>query len=137
MKNLQAVKYVAAKHPASENGTAADGVTIDTLGYHQLAIIVQAGAVGANMDSLKVQYSDNGSSWTDVTGGAFTAPTTAAANTVAAGFFTIPQYRYYRVQSDAGASATLLSALAILSDPEEAPQTATERGLGQQLIVTV
>ncbi len=132
---LQNVKFAAAKHPASENGTAADGVTIDTLGYHSLTVIVQAGAVGANMDSLKMQNSDDGSTWGDVTNGAFTAPTTSAANTVAAGFFTVPAKRYYRVQSDAGASVTLLSALAILQRANQSPETATERGLGQQIIL--
>lgn len=135
MKVLQSVKFAVAKHPASENGTAADGVTIDTLGFNQLAIIVQGGAIGANMDSLKVQSSPDNSSWTDVTSGAFTAPTTAAANTILGGFFITPATRYYRVQSDAGASATLLSALAILADANEEPQTATERGLGQQIIL--
>lgn len=131
----QSVKFVQAKNPISESGTAADGIAIDTKGYHSLAIIVQAGAIGANMDSLKVQSSPDNSSWTDVTSGAFTAPTTAAANTILAGFFIKPAERYYRVQSDAGASATLLSAIAILGDAEEAPQTATERGLGQQIIL--
>lgn len=87
---------------------AVNGATIDTQGYRRAAALFNTSPTGAGTTSAcKLQDSPDGTTWTDVTGGAFTQGTTAAGNTVQ--FLNIDlayRQRYIRlVHTGAGAAA--------------------------------
>lgn len=139
MKNsLAYMKIVPTIVPQSANGTAVDGTGVDTSGFNTISVLFSAGAIGAaDMDGVKIQHSDNNSTWADVTGGAWTAPTQTDDNKVwlaciAAGG---TLRRYVRVQADPGAVATLIAAYVFLADANQMPDSNTERGVAQTLTI--
>jgi hypothetical protein len=138
MIDMQNVKFQKMIVPIDNTGATATDVEVDTLGYDYLTVIVQLGNVAANMTALKLQESDvTGSGEADFTGGAFTAPTAAAGdNDVLVAFVDLrKRKRFISIVATAGAGATLISAIGILSRAEVTPTSATERGIDEQLIV--
>lgn len=136
MDFLQTVKFAKMLAPISGNATAYTTTAVDCIGWGRATILVMLGVIGADMDSLKVQESNDDSSYADVTGATFTAPTTAAS----AGLMracSIPlrgsHRRYLKLVADPGASATLCAAVCILSEGVNSPTSATEAGLEEWL----
>jgi uncharacterized protein YdbL (DUF1318 family) len=137
MIHLQNAKFQKMIVPIDANGTTVTDTEVDTLGYDYLTVIVQIGVISANMTALKLQESDSsGSSEADFTGGAFTAPTAAGGdNDVLVAFIDLRRRkRYISIVATAGANATLISAIGILSRAEVTPTSATERGIDEQII---
>lgn len=138
MIDLQNCKFQKMIVPIDTTGATATDVEVDTLGFDYLTVIVQLGNVAANMTALKLQESDTtAASEADFTGGAFTAPTAAAGdNDVLVAFVDLrKRKRFISIVATAGAGATLISAIGILSRAEVTPTSATERGIDEQLIV--
>jgi hypothetical protein len=138
MIHPQNYKFQKMIVPIDANGTTVTDTEIDTLGFDYLTVIVQMGNVNANMTALKLQESDaSASGEADFTGGAFTAPTAAGGdNDVLVAFVDLrKRKRYISIVATAGAGATLISAIGILSRTEVTPTSATERGVDEQLIV--
>lgn len=141
MKTLQNCKFGISINPVSINAATATKVAFDLQSggpYLELAVVVQNGAVGADMTSLKVIESTASdlSGATDVTNATFTNPTTAGVgpNTVRVAFVPMggPRKRYIGVTATAGAGATLISALYI-GVPGQMPNNATEVGVTEAL----
>jgi len=86
---------------------------------------------------VKLQESDDNSTWVDITGAAFTAPTDTDDNKMWACFVekSGARQRYVRVVSDPGAAATLFAAVIILECLEQSPNTATEAGLAERKFI--
>lgn len=138
MIHPQNYKFQKMIVPIDANGTTVTDTEVDTLGFDYLTVIVQLGNVAANMTTLKLQESDSsGASEADFTGSAFTAPTAAGGdNDVLVAFVDLrKRKRYISIVATAGAGATLISAIGILSRAEVTPTSATERGVDEQLIV--
>lgn len=132
----QTCKFVQMLAPIVGNDTAYTCTAVDCVGWGRATIVVSVGAIAINMDSLKIQESNDDSTYVDVSGLTFTAPTTAAyAGTVVVG--TLPlrgsHRRYLKPVADPGVGDTLLSILCILSEPINSPTTATEAGLKEWL----
>lgn len=158
MKTTQSVKYVQAIAPAAIlDAAAATSYVIDTKGWDYASIIVNIGATDVAMAGLKIQEADSSSNSTtlvtasDVTGlvygtstlpaedGGTTSalPTDAADNTLYAFHIDLTKRkRYLQVSLTAGngLAGTYADAIAILSQGEEMPSTASERGLAANLI---
>lgn len=141
----QAQKVVVVTPPAAivDNATVATTV-IDTLGYDYCDIYVVIGATDIAMAALKLQESnESGSGFADIDGADFSSdaalPSATADNTVVAFHVNLAgaRKRYLDVVATGGdgAAGAFFTILAVLSRGKEAPNSATERGLGQELFV--
>lgn len=143
MKHLQNTKLVGITPPAAIVDNAAFTTnSIDTKGFRYALVVVYFGAMDIAMAALKLRESDDDSTYSDVTGGDFssagTLPSATADNTFVAWFVDLKgKKRYLDVNATGGDGTvgTFMTAFALLSNAEEFPNTATERGLGQQLFV--
>lgn len=143
MINSQASKFVAITPPAaiSDNATLTTA-SIDTKGWDYCDIIVHFGAMDIAMAALKLQQSDDDSSYADVTGGDFsvsgTLPSGTADNTFVGWHVNlVGKKRYLDVVATTGdgAAGTYVTIFAILSRAEQMPSSASGRGFGQELFV--
>jgi hypothetical protein len=125
-------------HPVSLNSAAGTTAAIDTKGWRHLRIVVNLGAVGGAATVFRLQESnDDGSAdaYVDITGmvaagttGDTRLPQTTDANKpVIFDLSLLGRDRYIDFQITSGAT-TVVSATAILSRGEQAPDTATEKG---------
>ena len=138
MHFLQACDYSLTLAPADLSGVSGTLITpLDTTKGTQAAFIVLIGNLAADASALKVQESDSGSgSWTDVTGGAWTAPLAASGDNKVYvwlgdkvnGAWT---KRYLQVLATGGAGATLLGCAGIVGT---APMIGAPTGTAQTLI---
>lgn len=104
---------------------AADGITVDTLGFNSVAFAVSTGAIVSAGDfGVKIQESDaSGSGFTDATAVTTNAPATlAAASSYKLGYHGFK--RYVRLQlTTAGGTSIALGATAILGHAASKPVT--------------
>lgn len=128
--------------PVDTNGTTTNGPSFDLAalggGFREVACIVSIGNIAANATTLKIQESNDNSTWTDVTGGGFTAPTAAAGdNTIRVAVVTTggARNRYVRVTATGGAGATVISAVWVGLGATQSPNSATERNVSEYLFV--
>jgi hypothetical protein len=140
--------------PVSANAGAFTSNVIDCLGYSYLEIIVQFGAIGADVTVLKVQEADAKSSATALTSGANVSGTVVGTDLTDAGAtsalpttasdankfwkFEIDlrgRKRYQQIQVTAGAGATLCAAVAELSRAANVPVSAADKGAAAVLRV--
>lgn len=142
MISLQDCKFVNVTSPAAITDNASYTTNeIDTVGYDYVTIIWQLGATDIAMTALKVQESDtSGSGFADITGATFAGslPSATDDNKLYAFFIDMRgRKRYLDLVATAGdgVAGTFGSAIAILSRGEQAPSTATLRGLGGQVFV--
>jgi len=142
MIELQTVKFVSALPPISVAGGANATMTVvDTKGFRQVALVIQAGLLGANgVATIQWQESHeaNGANAVNITGANHTALVDADDNKTICTYLQLlgNRRRYLTAIITVGSTnACLLSALAILSRAEEAPNTAAERGLLEQKFV--
>lgn len=139
----QNMKLVSITPPAAivDNGSYTTA-SIDTKGWDYLDIYVYLGASDIALAALKLQMSDTDGSYADVTGGDFdvsgTLPSATADNTFVAWHVNlIGKKRYFDVVATAGDGTlgTFAAIFGILSRGEQAPASASARGLGQELFI--
>lgn len=137
-------KYVSVTPPAAIVDNAAfTTASIDTKGWDFLEVVVYLGATDIAVAAFKLQTSDTDGSYADLSGADFSvAPATLPSATDDNKFFSIfvdleGKKRFFDLVLTAGdgVAGTYAAAWAILSRGKEAPNTAAERGLSQQLIV--
>lgn len=137
MIHPQNYKFQTMIRPVDATGTTATDIEIDTRGYDYLTVVIQLGNVAANMTALKLQESDSsGASEADFTGSAFTSPTSSDDNKFYVALLDLrKRKRYISIVATAGAGATLISAIGILSRAEVTPTSASERGAAEQIVL--
>jgi hypothetical protein len=142
MQSLQNLVFGRGINPVDNNGTATSGVAFDTRslgGTGSVACIVSVGNCAGATTLFKLQESDDNfsSDTTDITGGGFTALTSGSDNTLHGAFVAIDgtRKRYLRVVITNDANAALVSAIWIGAKNCQSPNSATERGLTQQLVI--
>jgi len=138
-------KFVLVTPPAAIVDNAAFTTTeIDTRGFRWLTVLGLLGATDVDMVAWKLTESDtSGSGHTDITGliasgttGDGRLPQDDDDNKIFAFQVDLKgRKQYIDVSATAGdgTNGTFLTILAILSRPEEAPDTTAERGLGGYL----
>ena len=140
MFDLQKAKFVTVLAPISvAGGATATCVEVDTKGFRAGAFLIQSGLVGANgVSVLKWQESStSGSGGVDITGASHTALVDANDGVNVCTYMDFRGRKRYitLVLTNGSTNASLLSAVAALYRAEETPDTATERGLLEQLFV--
>lgn len=136
MFDLQSVVVAKTIAPVDSTGATTDGSAYDTKalgGCREVLCIVQLGNVAANMTTLKIEHSNDNSTWAAVTSGTWDVAVvglaasadndTLIAHIVMGGSIR----RYLRVTATGGAGATLISAV-FIGVHQQKPQTVTERG---------
>ncbi|HBA83387.1 MAG TPA: hypothetical protein DCZ95_04750 [Verrucomicrobia bacterium] len=99
-------------HAIADNYTTHVGTAIDTLGYSVL-VILNSGTNGAGGTvDTKIQESENGTDWTDFSGGAFTQVTEANDNAIQEKAYT-GSMRYVRTASKVLVGACVFGTTAI------------------------
>jgi hypothetical protein len=73
-----AIKALVSIRPQAVTSTT-NGIAVDTQGYNSAAVVLEVGAVSGTSPTLdvKIQESDDGSAWSDVSGAVFTQVTAA------------------------------------------------------------
>lgn len=146
MKSALNQKIIPITNPAAIVDNAAfTTATIDTLGYRFVTIVVLLGALDIALAALKLRQGDAAdmSDAADVAGADFSvAPATLPAATDDNKLYAIQvntgghkRYLDLTITGGDGAAGTFLAAFAILSDAQEVPDSADERGFAQELIV--
>lgn len=137
MKQAANLKYVAITPPAAIVDAAAfTTAAVDTKGFRHLTIVAQFGALDIAPASASIRHSDAsnmGSPATLATGGTDFALATATDSDNLFHVFEVDllgkkRYIDFEITGGDGTSGTYLSVLAILSRPEESPNSATEHG---------
>lgn len=136
MNPLQNVKFQQMIKPVDNNGATATDVEIDTKGWHYLVVHFSFGNVAADQTACTINESDTASQ----TGTAIVTFTpqlaTGGDNTMQAAFIDLRnRKRYISIVNTSGAAATLVSAIGMLWRGDEAPATATARGLSEQFFL--
>lgn len=139
----QNIKIVGITPPAAIVDNAAyTTASIDTKGWDHALVVCYFGAMDIAMATLKLQESDDDSTYTDVTGGNFssagTLPSATADNTFVGWSVDLRgKKRYLDVSATGGdgTSGTYMAAFVILTRGATSPSSATGRGFGQLLYV--
>jgi hypothetical protein len=139
----QAKKVILATPPAAIVDNAAVTVTeVDTKGYRKLEWLICLGATDIAVAAAKATHSDTaGSGHADISGGDFSvSPATLPSATDDNKIFSInidlkgkKRYHDLVLTGGDGAAGAFFAVLAILSQPEEGPDSVSERGYSQQL----
>jgi hypothetical protein len=142
--NTQNQKIVLLTPPAAivDNAAVVTG-ELDTFGFDYADIYVVLGATDVAVATLKLQESDvSGSGFVDVDGGNFataaTLPSATQDNTVHAFHVNLlgrKRFLDVALAGGDGATGAYFTVFAVLSRPREAPNSAAERGLAQELFV--
>jgi len=137
MKYAAAVKYVPVTPPAAIVDNAAfTTAAVDTLGFRHLTFLVVFGAIDIAPASASIRHSDAsnmGSPATLATGGTDFALATATDSDNLFHVFEIDllgkkRYLDFEITGGDGAAGSYISVLAILSRPEQSPNSATKHG---------
>jgi hypothetical protein len=147
MQLLTRSKFVAVTPPAAIVNTAAyTTATIDTLGFDELLVLIQLGALDIALTVAKLQESDDSgmSGAADITGADFSvSPATLPSATDDNHYFGIhvklggARKRYMDLSLTIGTGSTggFAAVTAILGKGETLPSSAADRGLTQLLTV--
>ena len=150
MISAQNTKWVSVTPPAAiVDNASLTTASIDTAGYEYCEIFLYLGAMDIAMTALKVQESDNDSTYSDVTGLVY-----GTSNGISGSASSLPsatddnkcfkfevdlrgRKRYLDLVATCGdgAAGTYATAFAILSRASDYPVTASERGFGNILRV--
>lgn len=124
--------------PVSSNATAV-GTYVDTAGANYLLMVFTLGTTTADMDAIKLQESATTSGFTDISGAALTGATFSSTADGSIGIIGLPidgsHLRYINVVADPGAAATIMNVTFILEGLTQSPNTATERGVLEQVFL--
>lgn len=152
MNVLQQCKFVSITPPgAIVDNASYTTAAVDTLGWDKVAIVAYLGATDIAMAALKVQESDDSgmSGAADITGlvwgtsadpdsgSTSTLPTSTDDNKFFVAYISMQgRKRYLDLVATAGdgSAGTYMTAFAVLSNGEQIPNSATERGLASNLI---
>ncbi|WGD32017.1 hypothetical protein AncyloWKF20_09445 [Ancylobacter sp. WKF20] len=117
------IGIVPAFAPAVQSA-AGDGLAIDLKGFNRVAFAINTGAiVGSGDFGIKVQESDDGSTFTDAAASAVlgTVPATlAAASAYKLGYIGFKRYARLSL-TKAGGTSIALGAVALKGDPARSP----------------
>lgn len=143
MIHAQNVKYAPIINPVSLSSATATSLIVDTRGFSYADVVIQLGAAAGVISVLKLQEdaAADGNTAVDITGAAFTGsdlPGTSSDGDVLS--IKLPlggvRERYLKlVVTESGTGATLIGAMVHLSQANEAPDTATLRGLAAEVIL--
>jgi len=100
------------------------GITIDTQGFEKVGYVLHAGTVTAGTITLKITETDNADGTTGAAEvGSYTVQETLTASNTSKKVETKPNKRYQRLRMTSASSANIVvkGAVAILSDPRNAP----------------
>lgn len=137
MKTAAAVKYVAVTPPAAKVDDAAFvTAAVDTKGWKHLSFVCIYGDIDIAPASASVRHSDASdmsSPATLATGGTdFTLATAAGSDNdihvIEVDLIGRKRYLDFEITGGNGSTGTYLTIIAILSRPEIAPDSATDRG---------
>lgn len=136
MIGMQNAKIHAFLSPIDINGVTATDTEVDTTGYSYLTVVIRTGNVAGDMSALTLNESDTAAQ-TGTAFVTFTAPAgTGGDNTTTVAFIDLrKRKRYISLVATASANATLICVLGFLTRADEAPDSATERGIDQQVII--
>lgn len=143
MIESQNCKIVSITPPAAIVDNAAfTTASVDTKGWDGALVCCYFGAMDIAMAALKLQHSDDDSSYADVTGGDFstagTLPSASADNTFVGWAVNLQGKRRYLdvvATGGDGSAGTYMTAFVVLFRGATAPSTAAGRGFGQLLTV--
>ncbi len=151
MKLLQTLKTPMAFNPLDTTGATTTGTALDLMTggaagtvqgngapVSEVMCILLTGNVAANMTGLSIEESADNSSYTAITGAAFTNPTAASGdNKVYTCILPVggTRKRYLRVTATGGAGATLLAGVWVVVTGQS-PNSDTERGTAETLFPT-
>lgn len=137
MKHIQNMKTVRAIDPISLTNTTATAVEVDATGFSNARFLFHVGATSAgNMTVCKIQSAtSSGGSFSDVSGASLASGTitTTSASTLHAIEVDLtdagigPFLKVVLTEDNTG--ATLISCACVLSEADNGPSSATERGL--------
>ena len=145
----QNFKIVSITQPnAIVDATGFVTTAVDLTGWDQCTIVCFFGPIDIAMTALKVQTSDNNSSYSDVTGLVYGTSTNSAGSTSSLPsasadetFFAfhidarkVKKYVDLVASGGDGSAGTYMTAFAILTRGETEPSTAALRGFAQELI---
>lgn len=137
----QASKFVSITPPAAIiDNASATTASVDTKGFDYAVISVYFGAMDIAVTAMKLQESDDDSTYADITGATFAGsyPSATDDNKCFRFFVDLRGRKRYLdlvLTLGDGAAGTYVTAWAELSRAEQAPYDATTRGLGGQVIV--
>lgn len=133
MINTQNLGFSLTLAPKDINGAAATCTAIDTLGYNQCDLIFMSGVIGAaDFDAALTctECETSGGSYTAITGASLTAPVQTDDGLIWQMSIKMQgRMRYLKPVIDAGAVSSLFACVAILSKPNQTPNSVTERGV--------
>lgn len=141
MKDIQNMKTVLAVAPVSlASAATATAIEVDATGWNNARFVFQVGAAGAstNIGVAKIQSAtSSGGSFSDVPSGALASgdidadtDNTVHAIEVDLSDKSIGEFLKVVMTEDGGGANTVpTSVLCILSEPNDGPTSATERGL--------
>lgn len=140
MIHIQNMKFAQAIYPQSLTNTTATAVEVDATGYGKATFVLPVGAAAGNISVCKVRYATTaGGSLTDVPDAAIATDIidADADNTIHAIHVdltdkTIGNFLKLTLTED-NTGASLIGCLCILSEPNVAPTTASERGLTNEV----
>jgi hypothetical protein len=145
MRQGLAQKFVNVTSPgAIVDNAAFTTATIDTKGFAFLTIVVVLGALDIALAAFKLRESDDSgmSGAADVDGADYstdsTLPSASADNNLYAIHVNLSGRKRYldlSLTGGDGSAGTYAAVIAVLSDAQEAPNSATERGFTDELIV--
>lgn len=137
MNHAARQKYVAVTPPAAKVDAAAfTTAAVDTKGWRKLTFVCIYGDIDVNVASASIRHSDSSdmsSPATLATGGTdFTLGTAAGTDNDIHAFEVDlrgkKRYLDFEITGGDGSTGTYLTIIAVLSDPEEAPDSAADRG---------
>ena len=139
MIEAQNIREVKILDPISvAGGGTATTTEVDTLGYQYALVRVHSGLVGANgVTTLQITMGNTSGSLSNLSGGAFTALVDANDGIFLHAYIDLRgKGRYLNMVLTNGATnPSLLEASCILFRAESTPNTATARGVLEQLIL--
>lgn len=122
--NVKLVEHITA---SSKSTGATNGNTLDLKGFTNVSFLISCGTVGASATiDAKMQYSDNGSSWTDATTADTGFPVSITQKSAV--FSDVlhvvkPTHRYYRVVVTVGTAASVVGVVGALGGARHRPVT--------------
>lgn len=131
MNTLDNIKFAKTLAPISANGGAYTCTAVDTLGFNHAHVVIMVGVIGADATGVKVtECETSGGSYSDITGATFTLTTATSAGTIHVCSIKLQKrMRYLKLAATAGAGATLLGSVILLSRANQTPNTNAERGV--------
>jgi hypothetical protein len=152
MIQLQAIKLARLVDPGVvKNNAAFTSQVVDGIGADYASLIAYLGTTDIGLTALKVQESDDNSTWTDVSGTDFSNSSNLdwsgnalalPSNSNGTSFYAIQldlrvRKRYLKLVATGGngTNGTYMTALALLGRLEECPKTAATAGAQQVAVV--